>query len=358
MIRLTRPSIGDEEVCAVEEVLRSGMLVQGERVARFEALVAERCGRAHAVAVSSGTAALELALAALGIGPGDEVLVPDLTWPSPAHAIALRGARPVLVDVHPSEWNATAEAFAAARSTRTKAAVVIDQFGFPARHRAIAGALEGVPIVEDAACAIGSTLGGVPSGSFGAVACLSFHPRKVITTGEGGMCLTDDDAVAERLRRLRNHGQSAPGRFVEPAPNQRMTEVAAALGIAQMARLDGIVAERRRLAARYRDALPEAGWQRAADGAEPNHQTMGLVLPEGVGRERALERLRDRGIEAGILSYALHRLPSLAGAAGGPCPNAAAIVDRGIALPLYPELALADQDRVIEEVRAILPPRS
>lgn len=354
MIRLTRPSLGDEEARAVAEVLRTGMLAQGERVARFEALVAARCGRKHAVAVTNGTAALELALTVLGVGPGDEVLVPDLTWPSPAHAVVRRGARPVLVDVDRAEWNATAESLRAARTERTRAAIAVDQFGFPARHVEIADALAGLPVVEDAACAIGSTLDDAPCGSMGAVACLSFHPRKVITTGEGGMCLTDDDALAVRLRILRNHGQAEPGRFAEVAGNHRMTEVAAAIGIVQMTRLDGILEARRTLARRYLEALPELDWQQPAPGAEPSYQTMGLVLPDGIDRDGAIARCRAEGIEAGILSYALHRLPTLGIADTASFPNAEAIAERGMAVPLYEGLAPADQDRVISALRAIL----
>ena len=354
MIRLSRPTFGGEERDAIAQILASGMLVQGERVARFEAEVAERCGREHAIAVSNGTSALELSLVALGVGPGDEVLVPDLTWPSPAHAVALRGARPVLVDVDPDEWNATPDAFAAARTPRTVAAIVIDQFGFPARQEAIARALPGLAIIEDAACAIGASITKKPCGSFGAIACFSFHPRKVLVTGEGGMCVTDDTALAARLRRLRNHGQDAPGVFGEPGGNHRMTELAAAIGIAQLARLDERLETRRRLAERYRAALPELAFQRAAPEAQPSVQTMGVVLPKGTDPSSVRTALRERGVEAGLLSYALHRLPSLAGAAAGSFPNAERLADRGIALPLHSELGEDDQDLVIAALRSIL----
>ena len=354
MIRLARPEIGDEEVRAVERVLRSGMLVQGEEVARFEQALGERCARAHAVAVSSGTAALVLALEALEVGAGDDVLVPDLTWPSPAHAVRLVGASPVLVDVDPAEWNATPRAFAAARTDRTRAAIVIDQFGFPARHDAIASALPGVTLVEDAACAIGADYQGRPCGARGAIACLSFHPRKVVTTGEGGACLTDDDALAERLRVLRNHGLTGPGRFERPAGNHRLTEMAAAMGSVQLARLDVVLEARRERARRYRDGLPELGWQRAAPGSEPSYQTMGALLPAGTDRDRLVADLRARGVEIGLLSYALHRLDSLAGSGGGPFPHAEDVADRGIALPLHSRLSPNDQDLVIDALRSML----
>ncbi len=358
MIRLTRPEVGEGEIEAVVRVLRSGMLVQGEEVARFEGLVAARVGRRHAVAVANGTDALELALRAVGVRAGDEVLCPDLTWPSPGHAIALAGAVPVLVDVDAHEWNVTAAGLAKARTAHTRAAIVVDQFGVPARHADIAAALPGVTIIEDAACAIGSTLGGRAAGSFGAIACLSFHPRKLVTTGEGGMCLTDDDALAARLRILRNHGQLAAGVFVEPGPNARMTEVAAVLGAGQLARLDAMIAARARLARRSRDALPELALQAAPADAARNWQTLGALLPDGTdgaARDAFVAELRTREVEAGRLSYALHRIDSLSRyGLPGAYPVADALVDRGVALPLHGALTDADQARVIDAVRDVL----
>lgn len=363
MIRLGSPDFGDEEIRASERVLRSGMLIQGEEVRALEAAVSGRAGRAHGVAVANGTSALELALTVLGIGAGDEVLCPNLTWPSPAHAILGRGARVILVDVDPREWNAAPEAFAAARTEGTKAAIVIDQFGVPARHREIAEALPGVMIVEDAACAIGSRAAEGACGSFGLVSCMSFHPRKVVTTGEGGMCLTDDAAIADRLRVLRNHGQRAPGDFVEAAGNWRMQEASAAIGVVQMAKLDHILARRRAIAARYRAALPSLGWQRAPEGASTNHQTMGFVLGEEASaatRDQILQDMREAGVECGKLSYALHRLPELEGAAedarrrGLTFTISEAIVDRAIALPMHTALSDDDVDTVITKLGAVL----
>ncbi|HEX5659048.1 MAG TPA: aminotransferase class I/II-fold pyridoxal phosphate-dependent enzyme, partial [Polyangiales bacterium] len=200
MIPLTVPALGSEEIAAAERVLRSGMLVQGREVQQFESELAQRTQRRHAIAVSSGTAALELALRALGVGPGDEVLVPALTWPSPGHAVLAVGASVGLVDVDPEEWNAHAFEL----GPRTRAVIAIDQFGNPARQRELASLA--VPLIVDAACSLGSSYEGRPCGSFGAIATMSFHPRKVLTTGEGGACLTDDDALAERISVLANYG--------------------------------------------------------------------------------------------------------------------------------------------------------
>lgn len=354
MIPLSRPSITDDDLDRVRAVIAGGMLVQGREVLAFEQAVAARLGRAHAVAVSNGTAALHLALIAAGIGPGDEVLVPALTWPSPAHAIRLVGAEPVLVDVDPEEWNVRGPSLRAARTARTRAAVVIDQFGNPLRTDELDEALDGLRVVEDAACAIGSRFRDRPCGSYGLLSCLSFHPRKVLTTGEGGMVLTDDEALAERLRRLRNHGQSAPGVFVESAGNHRLTEMGAVLGSGQLARLDAIVEARSRLADRYRALLRGVRWQRCPEGMRSNEQTFGVVLPEGASaqrRDEVVAGIRAMGVEAGALSYALCRLPSVARGADA-CPVAESLVDRGFSLPLHPGLSEADQDRVVAAVEA------
>lgn len=364
MIPLTRPYIDETDIAAVAAVLRSGMLVQGKQIEVFEAQVAERCGRRHGVAVANGTAALHLALAALDIGPGDEVICPDLSWPSPAHAIRLCNAVPLLVDVDLEQWNVEGDSLRQAITQRTRAIIVIDQFGNPVRRDELLAASDGLPIIEDAACAIGSSFGSTPCGSFGAVSCLSFHPRKILTTGEGGMCLTDDDQIAARLRVLRNHGQSSPGMFVEAAGNHRLTEFAAAMGMVQLSRVDMLVAERRQIAQRYEARLSERlSFQRAPEGMRPNHQTFGALLPAGTTtseRDAFVQRLRDAGVGAGLLSYALHLLPSLRHAAelaaqrGQRLTHAAEIAARGFALPLFVGISDAEIEQVIEVVQASL----
>lgn len=353
MIRLAKPWIGEDEQRAVAAVLESGQLVQGERVERFEHAVAALVGRKHAVAVSSGTAALQLALKVLQVGPGDEVLCPALSWPSPAHVIRMTGAKVKFVDVDADEWNATEEAFGSARVAETKAAIVIDQLGNPARATEIRAAIGALPLIEDAACALGSRFAGGPCGSFGKVSCLSFHPRKILTTGEGGMCLTDDDDVADQLRMLRNHGQLR-GEFVVAAGNFRMTEMAAALGLAQLQRLDEILARRRELAAIYREALSEhLTLQRTPSGAESNYQTLGVVLPQGRDRDGIRQKLHARGIEAGRLSFAIHKLGSFAGNDAS-APVAEHLAVRGMALPLYPQMRNAEVEQVISALLGAL----
>ena len=353
MIRLAKPWIGEDERRAVTAVLESGQLVQGALVQRFEQAVAALLGRQHAIAVSSGTSALQLALKAIQIGSGDEVLCPALSWPSPAHAIRISGAKVRFVDVDQQEWNSSADALRAARNGNTRAAIVIDQFGNPARAAEIREALGSLPIIEDAACAIGSQFANGPCGSLGLVSCLSFHPRKILTTGEGGMCLTDDDDIADKLRMLRNHGQLG-GEFVIASGNSRMTEIAAAIGLAQLGRLDEILRRRRELAGLYAAALEGMlDLQSCPPGAESNYQTFGAILPQGFDRNAVREKLRERGVEAGLLSFAIHKLGSFTGSDAS-LPMTEHIAARGIALPLYPQMRNAEVEEVVNALREVL----
>lgn len=353
-IRLARPALDDRENKAIAAVLESGMLVSGKTVERFEDAVRERCGRAHAIAVGSGTAALILAMRALDFG-GSEVLVPSLTWPSPAHAITVLGGHARLADVDEASWNATATTFARARTSETRGIVAIDQFGVPAEHDAIAAL--GLPVIEDAACAIGSSRHGKPAGSFGAISTLSFHPRKVITTGEGGMCLTDSEDLARSLRAMRNHGQSVPGTFVLPSGNDRLTEMQAAMGLVQLEKLDEILTRRRSIAEHYRSALAGTGLTfQAQGGALTNEQTMGALVPaswSGGARDQLIASMNELGVECGKLSYDLTALASLK----GPhleAPHTKAIVARGFALPLHSLLSEADVERVIGALTSVM----
>jgi perosamine synthetase len=353
LIRLAKPWIGEDERRAVAAVLESGQLVQGELVARFEQAVAALLGRRHAVAASSGTSALQLALKALQVGGGDEVLCPALSWPSPAHAIRVAGAKVRFVDVDQHEWNSIGDAFREARGGETRAAIVIDQFGNPARATEIREALGSLPIIEDAACAIGSRFANGPCGSLGAISCLSFHPRKILTTGEGGMCLTDDDDLADKLRMLRNHGQLG-GAFVVASGNSRMTEIAAAMGLAQLQRLDEILSRRRELASLYATALDGlVELQSTPAGGESNYQTFGAILPQGFSRDTVRERLRARGVEAGLLSFAIHKIGSFTGTDAS-LPITEHIATRGIALPLYPQMRNAEVEEVSKTLREVL----
>ncbi|HQY63616.1 MAG TPA: DegT/DnrJ/EryC1/StrS family aminotransferase, partial [Polyangiaceae bacterium] len=259
MIRLSVPSINEDDLAAVARVLKTGFLVQGPEVAKFEASMKAITGSKHAVALTNCTAALQLALLALDVRPGDLVPVTAYSWLSTANVIELCGAQPVFVDIDERTFNMCPDALEAtlARVTKTedarrrlKAILPVHTFGQTADMTRLLAIAEryGLPLVEDAACALGATWHGKQAGAMGVMGCFSFHPRKALTTGEGGAITTDDEALANRLRALRNHGQdpTAPSAdFIMPGFNTRMTEFQAALGVTQLARLEPVLAGRR-----------------------------------------------------------------------------------------------------------------
>ena len=360
MIRLTVPSIDQDDLRAVHEVLASGFLVQGPQVALFEKAVAEYVGVEYAVAVTNCTAALQLALLALGVGPGDRVAVTTYSWPATANVIALCGAEPLFVEIEPSTFNMDPEALAAAlREHQVRAVLPVHAFGGMAdmeRINAVA-AEHGVPVVEDAACALGAELQGRQAGAWAAMGCFSFHPRKAITTGEGGIITTDDAALARTLRVLRNHGQdpdAAAPDFVAPGFNVRLTEFQAALGSAQMRKVDRIVASRRAAAAVY-DRLLD-GTELAAPAVLPGsrhvYQSYVVLLPAEAAPRRAaiIAALREAGIETTIGTYHMP-LTTYFRTRSGHAPGDFAVTDdvaaRAISLPLYEGITEEQQRAVV-----------
>ncbi|MBV8065008.1 MAG: DegT/DnrJ/EryC1/StrS family aminotransferase [Actinobacteria bacterium] len=343
-VRLAFPELGDGELAAVAEVLADGQLTMGPRVDEFEALLAQAAGTTHAVAVSSGTAALHVAVLALGIGPGDDVLVPAYTFPATANVVALAGGRPVLVDVDPVTMNIDAEDAARRLTPNTKAILAVHLFGRPARLEE----LPDVPILEDAAGALGASHGGRPCGSLGLLACFSFHPRKIVTTGEGGAVTTDDDLIAERVRSLRHHGWSPSDTYVDmpqPAFNYRLSDVLAALGIPQMRRLDELLAQRERIAAGYAERLADLDVVLPAADEGDRHGWQAYVVQVD-RRDEVMAGLRAQGIQCQIGTYALHHLGAYRDQ--GPFPGADAAFERALALPLHGRLTDADLDRVAD----------
>lgn len=343
-IRLARPDVGAAELAAIGAVLESGQLTMGPMVQEFEALLAAACDTAHAVAVSSGTAAIHLALLALGIGPGDEVIVPAYTFPATANAVELCGGTAVLVDVDPSTFNTTPDLVAAALTPRTRAVLAVHLFGRPLDWAGLEAAAPGVTLVEDAAGALGARYRGRPCGSLGALGCLSFHPRKVVTTGEGGAVTTADAELADSVRRLRHHGIVPRGAFDIPQPglNYRLADVLCALGIPQLERLDDLLDARERIAGEYAKRLE--GIVELPDAAAGDRHGLQAYVVGIDRRDEVLASLRAEGIEAQIGTYALHHLTAYRDQ--GPFPGADAAFERALALPFHTTLTDGELDRV------------
>jgi perosamine synthetase len=355
---LSRPSLGAAEQAACRRVLRSGVLTSGPEVAAFERAFAERVGAPHAVATSSGTAALWLALAALDLGPDDEVVVPAHTFIACANAVRLHRARVVLADVADGDLNLDPAALARVVGSQTRAVLAVHQYGTPADLAAIARAAPQAVLIEDAACAVGAATAAGPVGAGpGRAACFSFHPRKTITTGEGGMLVTADAALAARVRALRQHGLGPRG-FCEPGANLRLGELPAALGRAQLERLDELLARRRRVAARYAAGLAGLDWLQlpaAAPGAQPSHQSYVVRLRPAapVSRDGLLAALRARGIGCQAAVAPVHHHPGYQDSARGPLPVAERAGSDGLFLPMHAELDPAQVERVCEALRTI-----
>jgi dTDP-4-amino-4,6-dideoxygalactose transaminase len=348
-IRLGWPDVGAEEAAAVAQVLETGLLTRGPKVPELEAELARACGVAHAVAVSSGTAALHLAVAALELAPGDEVLVPAYTFPATANVVALLGLRPRLVDVDPATMVLDVERTATALGPRTRAVLAVHLFGRPVAWEALRDAMpDRVRLIEDAAGALGARRRGRPCGSLGLAGCLSFHPRKIVTTGEGGAVTTDDEQLADAIRRRRHHGWTDDERMPAPGLNYRLPDVLCALGIPQLRRLDELLAARTALAAGYEERLQGVVETPRADEGDVHGWQAYVVQVDR--RDEILRELRAQGIEAQIGTYALHRLEAYRDQ--GDFPGAGRAFERALALPFHSRLSEGDLDRVADALRA------
>jgi perosamine synthetase len=352
-VRLAFPELGDAELAEIAAVLESGQLTMGPKVAEFETVLAETCGVDHAVAVSSGTAALHLAVLALGIGPGDEVIVPAYTFPATANVVALAGGKPVLVDVDPETMNVDTDAVYEAVSPRTKAVLAVHLFGRPLDWTELQSAVPpDVPLLEDAAGALGARWQGMPCGGLGLLGCLSFHPRKIVTTGEGGAVTTSNDEIADAVRRMRHHGIEPHGDFEIAAPgtNYRLPDVLCALGLPQLRRLGALLRRREQLAAAYSDRL--AGVIDLPSAAAGDRHGWQAYVVQVDRRDEVLAALRGQGIEAQIGTYALHRLRAYADQ--GPFPGADRAFERALALPFHTKLSEGELDRVAEALTSFV----
>lgn len=379
---LASPHFDETEIDAIRECFASGWATQGPRTEQFERLVGELHGAQHAIATTSATTALHLCTAALGLGPDDEVIVPAFTWITSANAAEYVGARAVFADVSPETFNVDPAALEAAITPQTRAIIAVHLFGLSAEMDAImeiAGRHD-LAVIEDAACAIGTSYRGRFVGAIGDAGCFSFHPRKVITTGEGGMVLTNGDALAERVRVLRNHGTTGlpdpdtephgpwtMGLFDELGFNLRFSDIHAAVGLAQMSKLGGLLAERRARAQRYNELLAGIeGLQTPTAGPVEGHNYQSYVvrLLDG-GRERrnaVMEQLAAADIQTRPGTHAVHRLGYYRrkyGLAPDDFPNASLCEDTTITLPIFPGMTDADQDQVVEVLaRALEPARA
>lgn len=327
IIQISQPLTGEEEWLALKAPLESGWLTQGPQVSAFEQRFAEKHGVDQALATTSCTTALHLILAALEIGPGDEVIVPAFTWVATANVVLYCGATPILVDICPQTFNLAPEKLAEKISARTKAIVPVHLFGLCADMDNIQNIAGDIPLIEDAACAAGSLYQGRSAGSLGLAAAFSFHPRKTITTGEGGMVTTKNASLAQRMNQLRNHGASISEeqRHQGPRPyllpefnllgyNYRMTDLQAAVGRVQLEKLDGFLAERRMWAQWYREELKDIPWlvlPTVPDGYSHSWQAFVCQVDEhkvSLSRNQIMAQLQEKGISTRPGTHAIHLL--------------------------------------------------
>ena len=375
-VPIALPSMGEEEWLALREPIESGWLTQGAKVSAFEAAFAERHQVAHALATTSCTTALHLGMAALGVGPGDEVIVPAFTWVSTANAVLYCGAKPVLCDVDPVTFNIDPARLGALVTDRTKLVVVVHLFGLCADMDGIRAALpDRVRILEDAACAAGASYKGTPAGGLGTAACFSFHPRKSITCGEGGMLTTNDPELAARAEVMRNHGASiseeqrhqGPQPYLLPAFdelgfNYRMTDLQAAVANVQLGKLDAFVAEREQGARRYRQALGDIDWLRQPespnDGQHAWQAYVTVVDPARAPKPRneIMAELHERGVATRPGTHAVHMLGYYRQRFGfdlDDFPGARDCEQNTMAIPLHNRMSDADFDHVVDAIRSV-----
>jgi dTDP-4-amino-4,6-dideoxygalactose transaminase len=369
-MKITSPKFNEREIEELRKCLDSGWVTQGPMTKAFEIAVANRHNVAYALATTSCTAALHLSALALDLKPGDEVIVPAFTWVTSAHCAEYVGANAVFADIELTTFNLDPRKFEAAITPRTKAVVAVHLFGGAARMGEImaTAARHRLRVIEDAACAIGTMYGGKPVGGLGDCGCFSFHPRKIITTGEGGMVTTNDATIADRINSLRNHGTSgeAGPQPVPPRPyvmgqfnrlgfNLRLSDIQSSVGVAQMEKLDALLAERRAVAERY-DALlegiDEVQRPAAVPGSVHTFQAYVILVREGgvTRRNAIMDYLAEKNIQTRPGTHAIHRLGYYRekyGLHADDFPNASAAEDLSITLPIFPGMTAAQQEFVV-----------
>lgn len=362
-MRLNIPLTGDLEVEAVREVIESGYLTQGPKTAAFEAAIREYTEARHAAAVSSATTGLHLALVALGVQPGDEVIIPGFSFPATANAVIQQGAIPVFVDIDIETFNLDPSLLEQAITERTRVIMPVHAFGLCADMDAINDIADrhGLPVLEDAACALGGTYHGRHAGTLGTAGVYSFHPRKIITTAEGGMITTDNDELAARIGVLRAHG-AVRGElfmeFVDAGFNYRLSDVHSAIGLAQMQRITEIVDGRRAAAQKLRAALEGIDGVRLP--IEPKtiahtYQSFVILLDDDIDRDEVIRRMRTRDIETTLGTYGMHLQPYFRdrfGISDAQLPQTTRAHHQALTLPLYPQLEASDMVMIADALRA------
>lgn len=375
IIQISQPSLGDEEWHACKDPLFSGWVTQGPRVKEFEQLFAKRHNVNHALAVSNCTTALHLALLAAGVKEGDEVIVPAFTWVATANAVLYCNATPVFADVDPVTFNIDPSKIAAAITSRTKAIIPVHLFGLCADMDEIKNAAPHLKIVEDGACAAGAAYKGVAAGGLGDAGCFSFHPRKSVTTGEGGMITTQNSELAHYVDVLRNHGASVSEeqRHKGPRPyilpdfevmgfNYRMTDLQGAVGVVQLKKLDALIGERAAMAAWYNERLRDISWLRTPEYSDiftHGWQSYVLYVDESkspLKRNEIMEYLQQNGVSTRPGTHAVHMLKYYAeryNIRPNDFPGAAKSNDYSMAIPLHNRMTMEDYEYVVKLIQAL-----
>lgn len=358
-IAMASAELDDSDIAEVVAVLRSGRLALGPKSEEFERRIAEYVGVRHAIAVSSGTAALHLIVEALGLGPGDEVLVPSFTFAASVNALLFAGAEPVFVDIEPETYNLDPEELERKRTERTRAIMAVDIFGHPAEWDEILRFAQqhGLRVIDDSCEALGAEYRGCRLGRFGDAAAFAFYPNKQITTGEGGMVVTDDDSIARLCRSQRNQGRAEMGSWLEHERlgwNYRLDELSAALGVSQLRRIESFLAKRELVARRYTERLKGLSWVRAPEVKE--HVRMSwfvyvVTLAEDVERSSVMRFMEARGIPSRAYFSPLHLQPYLRDRGqlfAGSLPVTESVGRRTLALPFHNDLTDGAVSRVVD----------
>ena len=374
-IQISLPSTGIQEWEALKDPIMSGWLTSGPKVNEFETEFAKRHEVKHAIAVTSATTALHLALVALNVGPGDEVIVPAFTWVSTANAVLYQRANVVFCDIDPNTFNIDPKELSKKITSKTKAIMVVHLFGLCANMDEIKAVTNDIPIIEDGACAAGAAFKGIPAGGLGDLGCFSFHPRKSITTGEGGMVTTNEDTLAEKLKVLRNHGASiseeqrhnGPKPYILPefnvlGYNYRMTDLQGALGIVQLKKLDLFINEREKWAQYYQEELSKISWLKVPEiSSDFKHGWQSFVLlidqiNAPFSRNKIMEILQDKGISTRPGTHAVHMLKfysDLYNIKPEDFPGAQKANDFSISIPIHNQMKKNDFEFIVNTLKTI-----